>query len=66
MSLATVEEADVDLVWRGEATGALDVVDLVLLEETLDTLSEASDGSVLIWVSRTRGYDEANPPLPSS
>lgn len=47
LGLAAVVESDLDSGGAAEATGTLDIVDLVLLEETLDTLGETSDGARL-------------------
>jgi hypothetical protein len=47
LGLAAVVELDGDAVGVGKAGGALDVVDLVLLEEELDALRESADGVVL-------------------
>lgn len=45
--LAALVEVDLDLVLVDERAGALDVLDAVLLEEELDTLGQAGDGSLL-------------------
>lgn len=47
LGLAAVIESDLDSGGAAEATGTLEVVDLVLLEETLDTLCETGDGARL-------------------
>lgn len=45
--LTTVKEVNLDGVLVNESTGTLDVVDTVLLEQELDTLSQTLNGSVL-------------------
>jgi len=45
--LATLGEVDGDGVLIGEGAGALDVLDVVLLEQELDTLGQAVDGGLL-------------------
>ena len=46
-SLAALNEVDCDGVLVLESAGALDVLDVVLLEEELDTLCQAGDGGLL-------------------
>lgn len=46
-SLATVNKVDLDGVLVGKGTGALDVFDVVLLEQELDTLGEAGNRRLL-------------------
>lgn len=45
--LATLKQIDLDSVGINEGTGALDVVDAVLLQQELDTFRQTFDGSVL-------------------
>lgn len=45
--LAAIDQLNLDLVLASEGTGALDVLDAVLLEEELDTLGKTGDGGVL-------------------
>ena len=45
--LAAVVQVDLDLVFVDEGTGALDVLDAVLLKEEFDTLGQAGNGGIL-------------------
>ena len=56
-----VGAADVDFVAAGEDAGAVDVFDLVLLEQELDAFGQAVDGLVL--VRHHRGQDRRSTPL---
>lgn len=47
LGLAAVVESDLDSGGAAETTGTLEVVDLVLLEKTLNTLGETGDGAGL-------------------
>lgn len=48
LGLATIIELDIDAGGRCKGASTLDVVDLVLLEETFDTFCEAGNGLFLL------------------